>query len=78
MPRPPRAKGNPLCEMHAQLFLSALAVLSSAHGARLLQSNDDGWAELYIRSFNDALNQAGHDVVLSSPAENKSGAGECF
>lgn len=50
--------------------------VSGSHGARILQSNDDGWAELYIRSFNDALNDAGHDVVLSAPAENKTGSGK--
>lgn len=47
----------------------------TVQAARILQSNDDGWAELYLRSFNDALNAAGHDVVLSAPAENKSGTG---
>ncbi|KAK5993837.1 Acid phosphatase [Cladobotryum mycophilum] len=55
----------------AAILLQALA----AQAVRIVQSNDDGWAELYIRSFNDALNAAGHDVVLSGPAENKSGAG---
>ncbi|CAJ2510960.1 Uu.00g065850.m01.CDS01 [Anthostomella pinea] len=61
--------------MHTASLLPALPILAS-HGARILQSNDDGGAELYIRSFNDALNKAGHDVVLSAPAENKSGTGE--
>ncbi|KAI2473352.1 sure-like protein [Annulohypoxylon bovei var. microspora] len=60
--------------MRTSLLISALPILG-AHGIRILQSNDDGWAELYIRSLNDALNQAGHDVVLSAPAENKSGSG---
>jgi hypothetical protein len=45
----------------------------STQGVRIIQSNDDGWAELYVRSLNDALNAAGHQVVLSAPAENKSG-----
>ncbi|KAI0121514.1 sure-like protein [Hypoxylon sp. NC0597] len=61
-------------KMRAQSILPALPILG-AHGARILQSNDDGWAELYIRSLNTALNDAGHDVVLSAPAENKSGSG---
>ncbi|KAI1381469.1 sure-like protein [Hypoxylon crocopeplum] len=60
--------------MRSQFILSALSILGS-HGARILQSNDDGWAELYIRSLNDALNEAGHDVVLSAPADNGSGSG---
>ncbi|KAK3994319.1 survival protein sure-like phosphatase/nucleotidase [Cladorrhinum sp. PSN332] len=46
---------------------------AAAQGIRIVHSNDDGWAELYTRSFNDALVAAGHDVVLSAPAENKSG-----
>ncbi|KAL7823701.1 sure-like protein [Trichoderma gracile] len=53
------------------IILSALA----AHCARIIQSNDDGWAESYIRSFNDALLAAGHNVVLSAPAEDQSGTG---
>lgn len=55
----------------------AVAILQAlaAQGIRIVQSNDDGWAELYARSFHDALEDAGHDVVLSAPAENKSGTG---
>ncbi|KAI8963429.1 sure-like protein [Daldinia sp. FL1419] len=60
--------------MRFQPLVPALLV-AGAHGIRILQSNDDGWAELYIRSLNKALNEAGHDVVLSAPAENKSGTG---
>ncbi|KAI1097446.1 sure-like protein [Jackrogersella minutella] len=60
--------------MRVQSLLPVLPILG-AHGARILQSNDDGWAELYVRSLNDALNEAGHDVVLSAPADNKSGSG---
>lgn len=56
----------------ALVLTQALAV----QGIRIVQSNDDGWAELYIRSFNDALIEAGHQVILSGPAENKSGRGE--
>ncbi|KAJ3479057.1 hypothetical protein NLG97_g8416 [Lecanicillium saksenae] len=50
--------------------LQALAV----QGIRIVQGNDDGWAELYARSFHDALRASGHDAVLSCPAENKSGS----
>ncbi|TQV90612.1 5'/3'-nucleotidase SurE [Cordyceps javanica] len=38
--------------------LQALAV----QGIRIVQGNDDGWAELYARSFEDALRASGHDV----------------
>ncbi|ATY61477.1 acid phosphatase [Cordyceps militaris] len=53
----------------------ALATLQGlvVHGIRIVQSNDDGWAELFTRSFNDVLRAAGHDVVLSCPASDNSG-----
>ncbi|CAM1507904.1 Fc.00g047520.m01.CDS01 [Cosmosporella sp. VM-42] len=50
-------------------ILQALAV----QAVRIVQSNDDGWAESYVRTFNDALVKAGHKVILSGPAENQSG-----
>ncbi len=58
--------------------LSLLALLPAVvvQGIRIIHSNDDGWAELYTRSFHDALTASGHDVVLSAPAENKSGSGQ--
>lgn len=54
----------------------ALAVLQAlaVQGIRIVQGNDDGWAELYTRSFHDALRASGHDAVLSCPAEDKSGS----
>lgn len=52
-----------------------LALVPAVQGLRIIHSNDDGWAELYTRSFHDVLVAAGHDVVLSAPAENKSGTG---
>ncbi|KAK0647193.1 survival protein sure-likephosphatase/nucleotidase-like protein [Cercophora newfieldiana] len=51
------------------------AATLGAHGLRVIQSNDDGWAELYVRSFHDALLASGHNAVLSGPAENRSGTG---
>lgn len=52
------------------LPLFALAV----RAIRIVQSNDDGWAEQNIRAFNDALNTAGHETLLSAPADDKSGS----
>jgi 5'/3'-nucleotidase SurE len=49
-------------------------VLASA--ANILLSNDDGWAELNIRTFYNALTSAGNSVVISAPADNRSGTGE--
>ncbi|KAI1341917.1 sure-like protein [Xylariaceae sp. FL0016] len=62
-------------KMRYQALLTALPLLQATRAVRIVQSNDDGWAELYIRSLNDALNDAGHDVVLSAPADNGSGSG---
>lgn len=54
----------------------ALSILPLAvQAVRIIQSNDDGWAESYVRTLNDALIKSGHEVVLSAPAENKSGSG---
>ena len=51
-------------------------LLVATQAARIVQSNDDGWAENNIRTLNAGLNAAGNDVVLSAPAENKSGSGK--
>ncbi|PHH65659.1 hypothetical protein CDD81_1745 [Ophiocordyceps australis] len=52
-----------------------LALASAAHSAHIIQSNDDGWAELYLRTLNSALVASSHQVLLSGPADNKSGSG---
>ena len=51
------------------------AALPLAQGIRIIQSNDDGWAEINIRTFFNTLTAAGHQSVLSGPAENQSGTG---
>ena len=53
--------------------LVTLPLLASA--ANILLSNDDGWAELNIRTFYNALVSGGNSVVISAPADNKSGTG---
>lgn len=60
--------------VHSFLRGATVAVLAvgGSQAARIIQSNDDGWAEMYLRSFHDALINAGHDAVVSAPAENKS------
>lgn len=58
-----------------QSALLALAV-GGSQGIRIIQSNDDGWAELNIRQFHDMLISAGHEAVVSAPAENMSGKGK--
>ena len=59
--------------MRSALLLSA--VLPLAQAVRIIQSNDDGWAEINLRTLFNHFDQAGHDVVLSGPAEQQSGTG---
>ena len=54
----------------------AICQALAVQGLRIVQSNDDGWAERYARDFRDTLAASGHDVLLSAPAENKSGTGK--
>lgn len=61
--------------MRASTVLSILSFTALGQGIRILQGNDDGWAEMYARTFFDTLTAAGNDVILSCPAENKSGSG---
>ncbi|OLN97541.1 Acid phosphatase [Colletotrichum chlorophyti] len=60
--------------MRVSTTFALLAQVLAVQSIRIIQSNDDGWAELYLRSFNDALRASGHDVLVSAPAENKSRA----
>jgi broad specificity polyphosphatase/5'/3'-nucleotidase SurE len=59
--------------MRYSFFIAA--ALPLAQGIRVIQSNDDGWAEINLRTFFNVLNAAGHQVILSGPAENQSGKG---
>lgn len=53
-----------------------LCLLSlTARAANIVSTNDDGWAEVNIRTLYSALTDAGQSVVLSAPAENESGSG---
>ncbi|KAK2000441.1 sure-like protein [Colletotrichum falcatum] len=61
--------------MRADTTFALLAQALAVQGLRIIQSNDDGWAELYTRNFHDVLKASGHDVLLSAPAENQSGRG---
>lgn len=58
--------------MKATLSLPLFAL--AVQGIRIVQSNDDGWAEQNIRALNDALTRDGHETLLSAPAEDKSGS----
>ena len=60
--------------MRSALILAA-AVAPFANAVRIVQSNDDGWAEINARTLFNSLTAAGNQVVLSGPAENQSGTG---
>ncbi|KAH0579869.1 hypothetical protein H2248_002697 [Termitomyces sp. 'cryptogamus'] len=71
-----------MCSSYSLLtFLCVFAALGRAvkpeakHGAKIVLTNDDGWAVAQIRSEYDALKAAGYKVVLSAPANNRSGTG---
>ena len=55
------------------LFVALFPLITRA--ANVVLSNDDGWAEINIRTFYNTLTAAGDSVVLSAPAENESGTG---
>ncbi|KAI5122401.1 hypothetical protein M0805_002952 [Coniferiporia weirii] len=56
------------------VFLAATSAVVNGQ-TKIVLSNDDGWAVANIRAQNTALLNAGFNVVLSAPAENKSGTG---
>ncbi|KAE8418109.1 survival protein sure-like phosphatase/nucleotidase [Aspergillus pseudocaelatus] len=57
--------------MHFPLTLAVLPL--AAQAVNIISGNDDGWAEKNIRTLYDTLTADGHSVVISAPAENKSG-----
>ncbi|KAI0632836.1 sure-like protein [Trametes polyzona] len=59
----------------AFLVLAARNAVAQGPGAKVVLTNDDGWAVAQIRAQRDALVDAGFDVVLSAPAVDKSGTG---
>jgi len=65
--------------MKLSIVLSTLAGLAaSALAKNIVLTNDDGWASTEIRSTYRALSQAGHNVYLVAPVEQRSGFGGQF
>lgn len=65
-------------QSYAEMRISSIAtaVLPMATTAiNVVQSNDDGWSEINIRSLFDSLTNAGFNSIISAPADNKSGTG---
>lgn len=58
-----------------QIPLSVLLAPLVAQAVNIVLSNDDGWAEKNIRVFYDTLTSAGESVIISAPADNRSGTG---
>lgn len=52
-----------------------VALLPLTQAIRIVVSNDDGWAEVNVRTLFNTLSAAGQQVILSGPAEGKSGTG---
>lgn len=61
--------------MHTSIWSLALLPLAT-HAANIVLGNDDGWAEINVRTFYNSLTSAGNSVILAAPAENESGMGE--
>lgn len=59
-----------------RLISTVVTLLHLAQASNIVVSNDDGWAEINIRQFYNALTKSGNSVVISAPAKNKSGSGE--
>ena len=53
--------------------LSVAMLPLAAQAVNVLQSNDDGWAEINIREFYNSLTDAGFSSIISAPAEDMSG-----
>ena len=60
--------------MRAHALAVAMLPLA-AKAINVVQSNDDGWAEINIREFYYSLTNAGFNSIISAPAENESGTG---
>lgn len=60
--------------VHSFIKSSSLLALAATTTSALniIQSNDDGWAEMYLRTFHSALIDAGYDALVSAPADNES------
>ncbi|KAL2275549.1 hypothetical protein FJTKL_01939 [Diaporthe vaccinii] len=58
-----------------QIPLSVFLAPLAAQAVNVVLSNDDGWAEKNIRVLYDTLTSAGESVIISAPADNRSGTG---
>ena len=61
--------------MHIHSFVTVFLTSVSIQAANIVLTNDDGWAEVNIRTLYNTLTAAGNSVIISAPADNKSGTG---
>jgi 5'/3'-nucleotidase SurE len=61
--------------MHPSYLHAVLLAPLTVQAVNVILSNDDGWAEKNIRVLYDSLTASGQNVVISAPADNKSGTG---
>jgi 5'-nucleotidase len=63
-------------QLSRALALSALAVAAAPSSAlEILLCNDDGFTSANTHALYERLKDAGHDVIVSAPADNQSGRG---
>ncbi|KAI5200406.1 hypothetical protein AUEXF2481DRAFT_69732 [Aureobasidium subglaciale EXF-2481] len=60
---------------HASEYSCPGNTASGFHAATIVLSNDDGWAEMNIRTLYRTLQGSGHDVLMSTPPADQSSAG---
>lgn len=72
---PSMLRSNAPLDMHISIHSTIILLPLFARAANVVLSNDDGWAEKNIRVFYDALTAAGENVLISAPADNRSGTG---
>ena len=67
-----RAHAYPVDDMRLGPITTAMLPLA-AKAVNIVQSNDDGWAEINLREFYYSLTDAGFNSFISAPADNESG-----
>ncbi|KAI0752162.1 sure-like protein [Fomes fomentarius] len=63
------------CQTYLLHLISLAVLLHTVAGQKIVLTNDDGWAVALIRAQRNALVSSGFDIVLSCPADNRSGTG---
>lgn len=59
-------------------LLTPVLLPVAAQAVNIVLCNDDGWAEINLRTLYKSLTGAGDSVIVSAPAVNESGASQFF